>query len=200
MNLSEEPGENGYEVVISESVALGTGMHANNPWLMELPDPVSKQCWENVAAISAGDAEKLSIQTGDLIKLSNELILPAFIQHGQAEGTISAALGYGHTNCGPVCNSIGVNLYPFAGIVNGNRKYDFVIDSIEKTLKKRQLALTQEHYSMEGRPIVRETGLNEYKSDPSSGNMFHKEFESTHKSLYPDVKYDGFSLGPGDRP
>jgi Fe-S-cluster-containing dehydrogenase component len=195
MNLSEEQAGNGYEVVISESVALGTGMHANNPWLMELPDPVSKQCWENVAAISAGDAEKMSIQTGDLIKLSNELILPAFVQPGQAEGTISISLGYGHTNCGPVCNSIGANLYPFAGIVNGNRKFDFVIDRIEKTLKKRQLALTQEHYSMEGRPIVRETGLNEYKSDPFSGNEFHKEFESTHKSLYPDVKYDGFHWG-----
>ena len=59
----------GYEVVISESVAMGTGVHANNPWLMELPDPVSRQCWENVAAVSIIDAEKLSIKTGDLIKL-----------------------------------------------------------------------------------------------------------------------------------
>ena len=56
--------ENGYDVIISESVALGTGMHANNPWLMELPDPVSRQCWENVAAISPGDAQKLGIETG----------------------------------------------------------------------------------------------------------------------------------------
>ncbi len=185
----------GYEVVISESVALGTGMHANNPWLMELPDPVSRQCWENVAAISISDAENLHIQTGDLIKITDGLTLPAFIQPGQAEGTIAVAPGYGHKNSGPVCNDIGVNLYPFVRTSNRNRVYDFVIDRLENTLKKRELALTQVHYSMEGRPIVRETGLSEYRKDPSSGNEFHKEFESTHKTLYPEVKYDGFHWG-----
>jgi molybdopterin-containing oxidoreductase family iron-sulfur binding subunit len=73
--------------------------------------------------------------------------------------------------------------------------YGFSIDKPDNTLKRKQLALTQEHYSMEGRPIVRETVLSKYKKDPSSGNEFHKEFESTHKTLYPDVKYDGFRWG-----
>ena len=140
-------------------------MHANNPWLMELPDPVSRQCWENVAAISH-DAEKLGIQTGTLIKIAEGLILPAFIQPGQAEGTISVALGYGHTNSGPVCNNIGVNLYPFVRMTDGNRIYGFTTDKIENTLKQQQLALTQVHYSMEGRPIVRETVLSEYINNP----------------------------------
>ena len=195
INNSEVPGAGGIEVVISESVSLGTGMHANNPWLMELPDPVSRQCWENVAAISISDAEKLGIHTGDLIKLSDGLILPAFIQPGQAEGTISLALGYGHTNSGPVCANIGVNLYPFIRINGGNRVYGFVIEKPKNTLKQSQLALTQVHYSMEGRPIVRDTVLSEYKKNPSSGNEFHKEFESTHKTLYPEIKYDGFHWG-----
>ena len=195
MNISEKPGSGGFEVVISESVSLGTGMHANNPWLMELPDPVSRQCWENVAAISVNDAEKLGIKTGDLIKLSQGLVLPAFIQPGQAEGTLSVALGYGHTNSGPVCTNIGVNLYPFIRSIGGNRVYGFTIEKLENTLQKSQLALSQVHYSMEGRPIVRETVLSEYRKDPSSGNEFHKEFESTHKTLYPEVKYDGFHWG-----
>ena len=195
MNSSENAGARGYEVVISESVALGTGMHANNPWLMELPDPVSRQCWENVAAISISDAERLGIQTGTLIKLREGLILPAFIQPGQAEGTISIALGYGHTNSGPVCTDIGVNLYPFVRISDGNRLYGFAVDKLENTSKQRSLALTQLHYSMEGRPIVRETVLSKYKSNPSSGNELHNEFESTHKTLYPEVKYDGFHWG-----
>jgi Fe-S-cluster-containing dehydrogenase component len=187
--------ENGYEVIISESVALGTGMHANNPWLMELPDPVSRQCWENVAAISPGDAQKLGIETGTLVKIAEGLILPAFIQPGQAEGTISVALGYGHTGSGPVCNNIGVNLYPFVRLAGGNRKYGFLTDKLENTHKNSQLALTQVHYSMEGRPIVRETGLSEYLKNPAAGNEFHSEFESTHKSLYPEIKYDGFHWG-----
>ena len=191
INISAE----GYEIVISESVSLGTGMHSNNPWLMELPDPVSRQCWENVAAISLKDAEKLGLQTGSLIKLADGLILPAFLQPGQAEGTISVALGYGHKNTGPVCNNVGVNLFSFVRMNEGNRLYSFVCDKPEDTLKQRKLALTQEHYSMEGRPIVRETSLVDYKKDPSSGNEFHKEFEKNHKTLYNDVKYDGFRWG-----
>jgi molybdopterin-containing oxidoreductase family iron-sulfur binding subunit len=195
MNLSGNTIAGSIEVIISESVSLGTGMHANNPWLMELPDPVSRQCWENVAAISVSDAKKLDISTGDLVKLSERLILPAFIQPGQAESTISVALGYGHTNSGPVCANIGVNIYPFIRLNNGNRVYGFTIEKIENTKKKSQLALTQEHYSMEGRPIVRNTVLSEYRKNPSSGNEFHNQFESTHKTLYPEVKYDGFHWG-----
>jgi Fe-S-cluster-containing dehydrogenase component/anaerobic selenocysteine-containing dehydrogenase len=184
-----------YEVIITESVALGTGMHSNNPWLMELPDPVSRQCWENVAAISPGDAKKLGIENGTLLKIAEGLILPAFIQPGQADGTISVALGYGHTGSGPVCNNIGVNLYPYVKLENGNRQYGFVTDKLENKLKNSQLALTQIHYLMEGRPIVRETGLSEYLNNPAAGNELHKEFESTHETLYPEIKYDGFSWG-----
>jgi Fe-S-cluster-containing dehydrogenase component len=195
MKKIEMSGNGGFEVVLSESVALGTGMHANNPWLMELPDPVSRQCWENVAAISESDAGKLGIKTGDLIKLKEGLIIPAFIQPGQAEGTISIALGYGHTNAGPVCKNAGVNLYQYIGINEGNRVYGFIIEKPENTLVNTQLALTQEHYSMEGRPIVRDTVLSEYRKDPSSGNEFHKEYESTHKTLYPEIKYEGFHWG-----
>ena len=193
--LSENPLTDGFEIVISESVALGTGMHANNPWLMELPDPVSRQCWENVAAISISDAEKLNIKTGTLVKLTEGLTLPAFLQPGQAEGTISVSLGYGHTNSGPVCNDIGINLYPFIRRSKGSLTYSFVVDRIENTLKESELALTQVHYSMEGRPIVRETGFSKYKKDPSSGNEIHQEFEQEHKSLYPEVKHNGFHWG-----
>jgi Fe-S-cluster-containing dehydrogenase component len=194
-NASESVVSGEFEVVISESISLGTGMHANNPWLMELPDPVSKQCWENVAAVSFSDAEKLIIKPGDLIKLTEGLVLPAFIQPGQADGTISIVLGYGHTDSGPVCTNVGVNVYPFTRINNGTRSYRLDAGKPESTNKQSKLALTQEHYSMEGRAIVRETVLSEYKKDPSSGNEFHKEFESTHKTLYPDIKYDGFHWG-----
>ena len=194
-NITGVKTEDGMEVVITESVSIGTGMHANNPWLMELPDPVSRQCWENVAAVSVRDSEKLGIKMGDLLKLSEGLILPAFIQTGQADGTISVALGYGRTNSGPVCSNVGINLYPFVKIAEGTRNYWFTIGKPENTRKQSQLALTQVHNTMEGRPIVRETVLSEYIKDPSSGNELHKEFETTHKSLYPEVKYDGFHWG-----
>jgi len=195
MNPAVNSAASGFEVIISESVALGTGLHSNNPWLMELPDPVSRQCWENVAAISASDAEKSGITTGTIIKLTEELTLPAFIQPGQAEGTISVSLGYGHTNAGPVCNNIGKNLYPFIRSAEGTRSFGFTVDKIENTLQESQLALTQVHYSMEGRPIVRETVLSKYKVDASSGNELHKEFEAAHQTLYPEVEHKGFHWG-----
>jgi molybdopterin-containing oxidoreductase family iron-sulfur binding subunit len=185
----------GYEVLLSESVAIGTGMHSNNPWLMELPDPVSRHCWDNIAAVSPIDAEKLGIVTGHLIKLGENLRLPAFIQPGQAEGTVSVALGYGHVNSGLVADNVGVNVYPFIRSSGGNRVYGFTASLLENTMKNSQLALTQVHHSMEGRPIVRETVLSKYKENPSSGNELHKEFESKHNTLYPEIKYDGFHWG-----
>jgi molybdopterin-containing oxidoreductase family iron-sulfur binding subunit len=185
----------GIEVDFYESIALGNGMHSNNPWLMELPDPVSRHCWENVAAISPKDAEKLGILAGHLIKLRDDLILPAFIQPGQTESTVSVAIGYGHTNSGPVANNIGLNVYPLVGMIGGNRYFGFTANRMENTLKESPLALTQVHYSMEGRPIVRETSLSKYKNNPHSGNEIHEEYESDHKTLYPEVKYDGFHWG-----
>jgi Fe-S-cluster-containing dehydrogenase component len=194
-HISAVKAEGGMEVVITESVSIGTGMHANNPWLMELPDPVSRQCWENVASVSVADSKTYGIKTGDLIKLTEGLILPAFIQPGQANGTISVALGYGHINSGPVCSNIGVNVYPFVKNVEGTRNYWFTADKPENTDNKSLLALTQVHNTMEGRPIVRETALSEYIKNPSSGNELHKEFDTTHKTLYPEIKYDGFHWG-----
>jgi MoCo/4Fe-4S cofactor protein with predicted Tat translocation signal len=185
----------GFEIIFFESVAIGTGMHSNNPWLMELPDPVSKHCWENVAAVSPSDAAKLAIQTGQVISIGNGITLPAFIQPGQAEGTVSVALGYGHSGSGPVADKKGVNVYPFAAVSGGNRAYGFTTDKISNTGTVAELALTQVHYSMEGRPIVRETVLSEYRKDPASGNAIHEEFETGHKTLYPERKYDGFHWG-----
>jgi len=195
INSSDSVKTDGFEVVIYESVSLGTGMHVNNPWLMELPDPVSRHCWDNVAAISPSDAERLNIITGQLIKIGDNLVLPAFIQPGQAEGTLSVALGYGHTNSGPVGNNIGLNVYPFIEFKGGTRNYGFVTDTLENTNKQSELALTQVHNSMEGRPIVRETVLSKYRNNPSSGNELHEEYESKHRTLYPEVNYDGFHWG-----
>lgn len=192
MKSAEKISSEGFEVIISESVAIGTGMHSNNPWLMELPDPVSRHCWENVASISPGDAIKLGIVNGHGLGIGGELMLPAYIQSGQAEGTISIAVGYGHTNSGPVANKAGINVYPFVKYAGENRNYGFTVARLENTFKESPLALTQTHASMEGRPIVRETVLSKYRKNPSAGNKLHEEFEASHQTLYPDTKYDGF--------
>ncbi|HEX2920445.1 MAG TPA: 4Fe-4S dicluster domain-containing protein [Bacteroidales bacterium] len=181
-----------FEIVFAESISIGNGIHSNNPWLMELPDPVSRQTWENVAGISPTDAVSMGVVTGDMIKIGQEITIPALVQPGQAEGTISISLGYGHENSGPVSNGNGVNVFPLTTYNNGNRSYVYSTDEIKKTGQNRQVALVQTHDSMEGRPLIREATLTDWRNNPEAGNESHSEFEKMHKSLYPDAPFDGF--------
>ncbi|HOF22103.1 MAG TPA: 4Fe-4S dicluster domain-containing protein, partial [Bacteroidales bacterium] len=144
---------------------------------------------------SPSDAAGLGVVNGHLLKIGDGLLLPAFIQPGQAEGTISVAAGYGHTGSGPVADGKGVNLYPFAKIKGGSRSYGFTVSRVENTLRESPLALTQTHSSMEGRPIVKETFLSRYRENPASGNNLHGASDLHDKTLYPEVKYDGFHWG-----
>ncbi|HXW92647.1 MAG TPA: 4Fe-4S dicluster domain-containing protein [Terriglobales bacterium] len=148
-----------YELHLYESVGLRDGRHANNPWLQELPDPITRLTWGNAAAISPGLAKKLDLQSGDIVVLKTEhakLEIPVFIQPGQEARTLSIPLGYGRKQVGTAGTKVGVNAYPLARIVDGVRRYSAKNVAIEKTGKHEALAATQSHFSIEGRPIVRE--------------------------------------------
>ena len=96
------PGDH-YELHLYESVALRDGRHANNPWLQELPDPISKTTWGNYAAVAPALATKLNVKDGDVVRLKTEtgqIELPVFIQPGQEPHTISVAMGYGRRQVG----------------------------------------------------------------------------------------------------
>jgi MoCo/4Fe-4S cofactor protein with predicted Tat translocation signal len=153
-----------YELHFYESVALRDGRHANNPWLQELPDPISKVTWGNYAAISPQLAEKLGVREGDVVRLTadrGELELPAFIQPGQEARTISVALGYGRKQVGKVGQNVGVNVNPLTSMAGGTRQYSIAGVGLEKTGRRDPVATTQSHFSMEGRPIVLETTMEE---------------------------------------
>jgi molybdopterin-containing oxidoreductase family iron-sulfur binding subunit len=183
------------ELSFYETIALGNGQHTNNPWMMEMPDPISKVCWDNFAAISPKMASTLGIVTGDMLKLADGLELVAFIQPGQAEGTISIAYGYGRSKSGKVAEGIGVNVFPLMKMEGSNRQSFMATSAVTKTGKKYELASTQSHYSMEGREIVRETTLTEWQEKPNSGNELHEETEKLNVSLYQEVIYDGHHWG-----
>jgi len=157
------------KVSLYTSIAIGTGKHANNPWLQELPDPIAKISWENFAAISPKFAEEKKLKTGDVIKLSNDIRIPVFIQPGQAYGVLSIALGYGRNKGGKSSGWSRSRCTYMIGIANGLRSYSADGISFEGTSETIEFALSQTHHSMEGRPIVRETVLEEYLKDPSSG-------------------------------
>ena len=153
-----------YELHFYESVALRDGRHANNPWLQELPDPISKVTWGNYAAVAPKLAGKLNVADGDVVALktaNGQIELPVFIQPGQEGRTISVALGYGRRQAGKAGNNVGVNTYPLMPMVRGFSQYSATNATLVKTGRREKVASTQSHFSMEGRPIVLETTLEE---------------------------------------
>ncbi|PKP01792.1 MAG: hypothetical protein CVU14_04555 [Bacteroidetes bacterium HGW-Bacteroidetes-9] len=188
--LAATSANSGIETILYHNIPIGNGMHTNNPWLMELPDPVSKVCWDNFASISSETAAELGVSTGNLVKI-NDIELPVFIQPGQATKTISVAVGYGHKRFGKVADEVGKNVYPVTIFENGTRRLLNLSAKVEKADGKYQLASTQMHSNMEGRPIVRETVLGSYLESPDSGNELHEEFEKKHVTLYKETEYKG---------
>jgi molybdopterin-containing oxidoreductase family iron-sulfur binding subunit len=178
-------------------VGLASGYHSNNPWLQELPDPISRVTWENYASVSPKFAEEKKLKNGEIISINNKVELPVVIQPGQAYGTIAVALNYGRTHAGKVAEEVGVNVYPFINRQNKNLQYFQTNVSIWKTGKTEKLAQTQTHHTMEGRDIVRETTLREYAIRQNAGNEAHLEFSNTSQTLYPEHKYDSFHWGLG---
>lgn len=173
--MTKSSQSNGIELQVYESIALGDGRMANNPWLQELPDPISKICWDNYLTISPKQAEEMSLSTGDVVELNTGHKLPIYILPGQAYNTVAVASGYGRKVSGVVGKNVGVN-------VSSLKEFDKKGVEIKKTEETYELAMTQTHYSMEGRAIVREANLDEYKDNPAAGNEAHHKFENA--SIY----------------
>ncbi|PWG78818.1 TAT-variant-translocated molybdopterin oxidoreductase [Pararcticibacter amylolyticus] len=183
------------EVQLYESVAIRDGRHANNAFLQELPDPVSKVTWDNYAAVAPKFAEEQGIEEFDLIEIKGAngytVVLPVLLQPGQAKGTISIAVGYGRTKTGKAGNGVGKNAYPFASVVNGTVQF-LTTATISKTGGKMELAQTQTHHSYEGRTVIREASFKNYLKDPHTGNDKHQGEHKTY-DLWPEHKQIGHS-------
>jgi Fe-S-cluster-containing dehydrogenase component/anaerobic selenocysteine-containing dehydrogenase len=153
-----------YELHLHESVAIRDGRHANNPWLQELPDPVTKLTWSNCIAIAPSVAASLGVATGDVVRVAagdRSCELPAYVQPGQSPSTVSIALGYGRDGAGKVGNGIGANAFPLVSTAAARRTYLRTGVAIQRTGRHRELALTQTHHSIEGRSIIRSITLDE---------------------------------------
>jgi Fe-S-cluster-containing dehydrogenase component len=182
-----------YELLVYESVAMRDGHHANNPWLQELPDPITKVTWANVANISPGMARDLGLVEGDVIELiadGDKASLPVFVQPGQERRTVSVALGYGRSY-GRFGRNVGANLFPFARQTGGLRRYSRTGVRVRKTGRHEALAGTQTHFSMEGRPIALETTFQDLRSS----NPLAGESHGSGPSLWPDRPRGAHSWG-----
>ncbi len=176
INKTYQTGE-GIDLVFYQKIAIGSGRQANNPWLQETPDPVSKACWDNYITVSQKMGEDLDVdflegktKFGKLTVGEQSVTLPVMVQPGQAEGTVGVALGYGRTAAGKVADGVGVNVYPLVPIVNSyfmNYHPDVQLEILDEEYK---IAQTQTHNTFMGREtILQEALLNSYKEDPQAG-------------------------------
>jgi molybdopterin-containing oxidoreductase family iron-sulfur binding subunit len=146
---------------------LGDGRQANNPWLQELPDPISRATWDNYLTVSAADAKRLSLTNthvsngalnGDCVRVTvGDAVLervPVLIQPGQAPGTVGLALGYGQKASIQAEMQTGVNAYSLYKEFSSVQSV-----SIEKVAGTHEFACIQLHNTMMGRDIIRETTL-----------------------------------------
>ncbi len=164
----------GVDIMLYEKTGIGNGSMSNNPWLQELPDPISKVCWDNYVAISPAFADKLGLKQGNIVELkagSKSIKGPVYLQPGVADNTVAIAMGYGRTAAGKTGNNVGFNAYRMAAVTPGGIVYHATGASINKTVEEDyMLASTQTHHTMMGRAIVKETNLDQYLKDPKSGN------------------------------
>ncbi len=164
---------NGFEVVIYEKMGLGNGYQSNNPWLQELPDPITRVTWDNYVCVSPRDAREKGWMQGNVVTLKTptaSVKAPVLIQPGLTPGTIAVAVGYGRTGAGKTADGIGFNAYALATLSSAGMNFTSAVD-VQKTVEEDyKFASTQTHHTMMGREIVKETILSEYIKDPQAGN------------------------------
>ncbi|WP_299682492.1 TAT-variant-translocated molybdopterin oxidoreductase [uncultured Dokdonia sp.] len=190
----------GFELTLYTKTSMGDGSQANNPWLQEMPDPITRATWDNYLTMSEADAKKLGLwfdrstfftearhdANGGLNgHLANVTIngvtlenVPVMVQPGQANGSIGLAVGYGRTTSIQEEMQTGVNAY--ALMLNGSMTQGNV--SISKANGVHEFAVIQLHNTLMGRgDIVRETRLEIFSS---------KDFTKKDWNPIPEVSKD----------
>ncbi len=168
------------------------GRFANNAWLQELPDPMTKLTWTNALLLAPKTAKELGVKTRDMVRIEADgrtLDAAVWIQPGTAEGTAAIALGYGRRQAGRIGKNRGYDAYK----LRGSASPWYVRGKASKIAGEALLASTQDHHFIEGRPIVREGALETYKQNPDFAQEMVKHPPLI--SLYKDHAYTGQQWG-----
>ncbi len=169
------------------------GRFSNNGWLQELPKPLTKLTWDNVALISPKTAEQLSLSNEELVELSFEgrkINAPVWVFPGQAENSVTIHLGYGRSNSGRVGNEAGFN----ANLIRNSKSFWSGRGlEIKKTGKTYPLATTQHHHSMDGRDLVRAASIEDILKNPDYVQGLGHNRPSPEESFYPEHVHAGYA-------
>ena len=177
----------GTEIMVYQKIAIGHGgAWSNNPWLLEMPDPITRANWDNYACVSPKMAKELDAELTGFSEVETKkrvitlkangytLNLPVIVVPGMHNNVIAVALGYGRVeSVGRAAASYddkeriqgGKNAYPLISY-NGQNFEGFAAVTVTKTADKYDVAVIQTHNSYEARPVVHEYTLEEFSKDP----------------------------------
>lgn len=176
-----------FELSLAASRALGDGSQANNAWLQEVPDPITKVCWDTWLSMSIADAKQLGLGTGlgshPVVTLTvnaignttQDVSVPVVIQPGQRNGTLELYLGFGRSKAGTVADGGGVDGQQVNGYqLTGDDRRWGIGASVAKASTSYRLASTQNHHFMDGRyTIAKDDVLANHKKDPEGKKRGH---------------------------
>lgn len=162
-----------FDLVLYTKVGMGDGQQANNPWLQEFPDPITRVSWDNYVTVAKADAEKIGLKNWNVangglngsyatIKVGNATLenVPVVIQPGQAKGTLGLAFGYGKKLGLKEEMQVGVNAYALYANLNSNQSATIAVADGE-----HEFACVQLQKTLMGRgDIVKETTLEVFNT------------------------------------
>jgi molybdopterin-containing oxidoreductase family iron-sulfur binding subunit len=204
LRTREETTPGRLELVFHPGYSVYDGRFANNGWLQELPDSMTKLTWDNAALIAPSTAEALGVGQGDLVRVEQygrSVDLPVYLMPGQAAGSISVQLGYGRRRCGRVGEGVGFDVYP----LRTTEAMNWLEVAASPAGGNYPLSTTQDHFAIDAlgareradriAVLVREVDLEEYRLDPEGA--MHAGHEAKEVELWePPATYDdGYRWG-----
>ncbi len=169
------------------------GRFSNNGWLQELPDSMSKLTWSNAAMLSPATAKALGLETNQMVRIEQggrSLDAGVWVQPGLADNTVAIALGYGRKHAGRVGTGRGFDAY---GLRATDSLWMASGAKLSRIAGTALLPTTQDHQSMEGRPLVREQTAKEYAANPTYAQTLVKGPRSL--ALWKSHEYVGQQWG-----
>jgi molybdopterin-containing oxidoreductase family iron-sulfur binding subunit len=184
----------GLEVVIRPDPSVYDGRFVNNGWLQELPKWLTKLTWDNGALLSPGTADRLNLVSGDMVEIkqgTNTLRIPVWLSPGHAADTITIHLGYGRERAGRIGTGIGFSI----NALRTTAAPDILTGvQVTKTGDSYQLVSTQDHWSLEGRNLVRVATVEQFERDPNFvAKLEHQPLNGL--SMFEPWKYTGYAWG-----
>ncbi|MBW2456622.1 MAG: 4Fe-4S dicluster domain-containing protein [Deltaproteobacteria bacterium] len=180
------------ELQLYPHYALHDGTAANNGWLLELPDPITRITWDGAVSVAPRRFDELGLENGDLVELtvgSAKLELPAYRHAGMHHDQLAVALGQGRSAVGLVGDGVGVNAFTLAQLEGGRLIRAGLPVGIRGLGKSAPLAIMQgsEVIDRDRRPLVPTATLSQYRADPKAGT----EQTPGGASAWPEHPYEG---------